>query len=156
MSLTKLSLGWKFNYSRPGRVWSVTSWLGTGKRLSLIYSAGRTEWALSRNNFFFSFKVLWHSLYEHSLYVTKFLNTRSSMIKRSQWSYYTLDHNLKLYLLTFEGRRLSEFYFHCIDVRKINNNIDMIYKMFNMKTLRIVVTCDWTKNVIEKYFKFVY
>ncbi len=28
----------KFNYSCPRRVWSVTSWLGTGKRLSLIYS----------------------------------------------------------------------------------------------------------------------
>ncbi len=36
MSLTKLSLaGKKLNYSRPGRVWSVTSRLGTGKRLTL-------------------------------------------------------------------------------------------------------------------------
>ncbi len=39
MSLTKLSLGGKkLNYSRPGRVWSVTSRLGTGKRLTLFYS----------------------------------------------------------------------------------------------------------------------
>ncbi len=39
MSLTKLSLaGKKLNYSRPGRVWSVTSRLGTGKRLTLFYS----------------------------------------------------------------------------------------------------------------------
>ncbi len=39
MSLTKLSLGGKkLNYSRPGRVWSVTSQLGTGKRLTLFYS----------------------------------------------------------------------------------------------------------------------
>ena len=39
MSLTKLSLGRKkLNYSRPGRVWSVTSRLGTGKRLTLFYS----------------------------------------------------------------------------------------------------------------------
>ena len=39
MSLTKLSLGEKkLNYSRPGRVWSVTSRLGTGKRLTLFYS----------------------------------------------------------------------------------------------------------------------
>ncbi len=28
----------KLNYSRPGRVWSVTSRLGTGKRLTLFYS----------------------------------------------------------------------------------------------------------------------
>ncbi len=41
MSLTKLSLaGKKLNYSRPGRVWSVTSRLGTGKRLTLFYSVG--------------------------------------------------------------------------------------------------------------------
>ncbi len=40
MSLTKLSLaGKKLNYSRTGRVWSVTSRLGTGKRLTLFYSA---------------------------------------------------------------------------------------------------------------------
>ncbi len=40
MSLTKHSLGGKkLNYSRPGRVWSVTSRLGTGKRRTLIYSA---------------------------------------------------------------------------------------------------------------------
>jgi hypothetical protein len=39
MSLTKLSLGGKkLNYSRPGRVWSVTSRLGMGKRLTLFYS----------------------------------------------------------------------------------------------------------------------
>ncbi len=39
MSLTKLSLGGKkLNYSRPGRVWSVTSRLGTGKRLTLFYN----------------------------------------------------------------------------------------------------------------------
>ncbi len=39
MSLTKLSLGGgKLNYSRPGRVWSVTSRLGTGKRLTRFYS----------------------------------------------------------------------------------------------------------------------
>ncbi len=39
MSLTKLSLGGKkLNYSRPGRVWSVTSRLGTGKRPTLFYS----------------------------------------------------------------------------------------------------------------------
>ncbi len=39
MSLTKLSLsGKKLNYSCPGRVWSVTSRLGTGKRLTLFYS----------------------------------------------------------------------------------------------------------------------
>jgi hypothetical protein len=44
MSLTKLSLGGKkLNYSRPERVWSVTSRLGTGKRPTLFYSvaAGR-------------------------------------------------------------------------------------------------------------------
>jgi hypothetical protein len=40
MSLTKLSLGGKkINYSRPGRVWSVTSRLGTGKRPTLFNSA---------------------------------------------------------------------------------------------------------------------
>jgi len=40
MSLIKLSLGGKkLNYSRPGRVWSVTSRLGTGKRPTLFYSA---------------------------------------------------------------------------------------------------------------------
>ncbi len=40
LSLTKLSLGGKkLNYSRPGRVWSVTSRLGTGKRPTLFYSA---------------------------------------------------------------------------------------------------------------------
>jgi hypothetical protein len=39
MSLTKLSLGGKkLNYSRPGRVWSVTSRLGTGKRPTFFYS----------------------------------------------------------------------------------------------------------------------
>ncbi len=39
MSPTKLSLaGKKLNYSRPGRVWSVTSRLRTGKRLTLFYS----------------------------------------------------------------------------------------------------------------------
>ncbi len=39
MSLTKLSLGGKkLNFSRPGRVWSVTSRLGTGKRPTLFYS----------------------------------------------------------------------------------------------------------------------
>jgi hypothetical protein len=39
MSLTKLSLGGKkLNFSRPGRVWSVTSRLGTGKRPTLSYS----------------------------------------------------------------------------------------------------------------------
>ncbi len=39
MSLTKLSLvGKKLNYSRPGRVCSVTSRLGTGKRPTLFYS----------------------------------------------------------------------------------------------------------------------
>ncbi len=39
MSLTKLSLGGKkLNYSRPGRVWSVTSQLGTGKRPTLFNS----------------------------------------------------------------------------------------------------------------------
>jgi hypothetical protein len=39
MSLTKLYLAWKkLNYSRLGRVWSVTSRLGTGKRLTLFYS----------------------------------------------------------------------------------------------------------------------
>jgi hypothetical protein len=39
MSLTKLSLGGKkLNYSRPGRVLSVTSRLGTGKRPTLFYS----------------------------------------------------------------------------------------------------------------------
>ncbi len=44
MSLTKLSLaGKKLNYSRPGRVWSVTSRLGTGKRLTLFYSAGASD-----------------------------------------------------------------------------------------------------------------
>ncbi len=41
MSLTKLSLGGKkLNYSRPGRVWSVTSRLGTGKRPTLFNSVG--------------------------------------------------------------------------------------------------------------------
>ncbi len=40
MSLTKLSLGGKkLNYFRPGRVWSVTSRLGTGKRPTLFNSA---------------------------------------------------------------------------------------------------------------------
>jgi hypothetical protein len=40
MSLTKLSLAGKyFNYSRPGRVWSVTSRLETGKQLTFFYSA---------------------------------------------------------------------------------------------------------------------
>ncbi len=44
MSLTKLSLaGKKLNYSRPGRVWSVTSRLETGKRLNLLYCAGGIE-----------------------------------------------------------------------------------------------------------------
>jgi hypothetical protein len=39
MSLIKLSLGGKkLNHSRPGRVSSVTSRLGTGKRLTLFYS----------------------------------------------------------------------------------------------------------------------
>jgi hypothetical protein len=39
MSLTKLSVAGKyFNYSRPGRVWSVTSCLGTGKPLTFFYS----------------------------------------------------------------------------------------------------------------------
>ncbi len=39
MSLTKLSLAGKyFNYSRPGRVWSGTSCLGTGKPLTFFYS----------------------------------------------------------------------------------------------------------------------
>ncbi len=39
MSLTKLSLAGKyFNYSRPGRVWSVTSRLGTGNLLTFFYS----------------------------------------------------------------------------------------------------------------------
>ncbi len=43
MSLTKLSLGGKkLNFSRPGRVWSVTSRLGTGKRPTLFYSAAET------------------------------------------------------------------------------------------------------------------
>ncbi len=42
MSLTKLSLaGKKLNYSRPGRVWSVTSRLGTGKRLTIFYSVAK-------------------------------------------------------------------------------------------------------------------
>ncbi len=46
MSLTKLSLaGKKLNYSRPGRVWSVTSRLGTGKRLTLFYSAASLQYA---------------------------------------------------------------------------------------------------------------
>jgi hypothetical protein len=37
MSLTKLSLAGKyFNYSRPGRVWSVTSRLGTGNLLTFF------------------------------------------------------------------------------------------------------------------------
>jgi hypothetical protein len=39
ISLTKLSLGGtKLNYSCPGRVWSVTSRLGTGKRPTPFYS----------------------------------------------------------------------------------------------------------------------
>ncbi len=39
MSLTKLSLGGKkLNYSRPGRIRSVTSRLGTGKRPTLFHS----------------------------------------------------------------------------------------------------------------------
>ncbi len=42
MSLTKLSLAGKyFNYSRPGRVWSVTSCLGTGKPLTIFYSVAK-------------------------------------------------------------------------------------------------------------------
>ncbi len=31
----------KFNYSRPGRVWLVTSWLGTGKSPTFFYIVGR-------------------------------------------------------------------------------------------------------------------
>jgi hypothetical protein len=38
MWLTKLSLSGNINYSRTGRVWSVTSRLGTGKWLTLFYS----------------------------------------------------------------------------------------------------------------------
>ncbi len=71
MSLTKLSLGGKkLNYSRPGRVWSVTSRLGTGKRPTLFYSAwgGRqsymtlqplpSEFPYIRENYFFFFSVI--------------------------------------------------------------------------------------------------
>jgi hypothetical protein len=39
MPLTKLSLaGIQFNYFRPGRVWLVTSRLGTGKSFTMFYS----------------------------------------------------------------------------------------------------------------------
>jgi hypothetical protein len=41
MSLTKLSLAGNiliFNYSWPGRVWLVTSQLGTGKSITFFYS----------------------------------------------------------------------------------------------------------------------
>jgi hypothetical protein len=42
MSLAKLSLGGNdLNYSRPGRVWSLTSQLGTGKRLTFSYSVAK-------------------------------------------------------------------------------------------------------------------
>jgi hypothetical protein len=35
----QILLGWeKLNFSRPGRVWLVTSRLGTGKSLNLFYS----------------------------------------------------------------------------------------------------------------------
>jgi hypothetical protein len=58
MSLTKLSLaGKKLNYSRPGRVWSVTSRLGTGKRLTLFYSA------VIRKYFFVNFTGLFSRYY---------------------------------------------------------------------------------------------
>jgi hypothetical protein len=41
MSLIKLFLdGNNLVFSRPERVWSVTSWLGTGKWLTLFYSVG--------------------------------------------------------------------------------------------------------------------
>jgi hypothetical protein len=40
MNKTKIKrlTGKKFNYSRPGRVWLVTSRLGTGKWLTFFYS----------------------------------------------------------------------------------------------------------------------
>ena len=38
MSLTKLTGREKFNYSRPGRVWLLTSRLGMGKSLTFFYS----------------------------------------------------------------------------------------------------------------------
>ncbi len=42
MSLIKLFLGGNnLVFSRPERVWSVTSRLGTGKWLTLFYSVGR-------------------------------------------------------------------------------------------------------------------
>jgi hypothetical protein len=44
MSLIKLFLGGNnLVFSRPERVWSVTSRLGTGKWLTLFYSAGTTQ-----------------------------------------------------------------------------------------------------------------
>jgi hypothetical protein len=55
MSLTKLSLAGKnlivpgrekFNYSRPGKIWSVTSRLGTEKLITFFYSVA-FYWAFS-------------------------------------------------------------------------------------------------------------
>ncbi len=44
MSLIKLFLGGNnLVFSRPERVWSVTSRLGTGKWLTLFYSVGATQ-----------------------------------------------------------------------------------------------------------------
>jgi hypothetical protein len=44
MSLIKLFLGGNnLVFSRPERVWSVTSRLGTGKRLTLFYSVGKEQ-----------------------------------------------------------------------------------------------------------------
>ncbi len=65
MSLTKLSLGGKkLNYSRPGRVWSVTSRLGKGKRLPLFYSAET---------------VVFHSLFkERLLYLSSLLTGKEN------------------------------------------------------------------------------
>ncbi len=58
MSLTKLSLGGKkLNYSRPGRVWSVTSRLGTGKRLTLYYSVDLRN-VVRMNAIFLQFSLL--------------------------------------------------------------------------------------------------
>ncbi len=43
MSLTKLSLaGNNLIYSRPGRAWFVTSWLGTGKSVTFFLQCNKT------------------------------------------------------------------------------------------------------------------
>ncbi len=50
MSLIKLFLGGNnVVFSRPERVWSVTSRLGTGKWLTLFYSVGESEGAEERS-----------------------------------------------------------------------------------------------------------